>query len=83
MWNCLDRVSVSNTLLAYISGSVHSTADFLSRMQQDPSLSPKTKHTTHMSICEIETEAKASDAFLSDNVEVTQSSNGLPIGDNE
>ena len=66
-WNCLDRVLSCNSSLAQITGRPNSAADFLSRMQTDPSLSIQIKLTSHVPIREIaiETEAKAPNVSLS------------------
>ena len=67
LWNCLDRVLSFNILLAHIPGRANSAADFLSRMQTDPTLTLSLKLTDRIPIkeIEIETEAKAPDVALS------------------
>ena len=67
LWNCLDRVLSFNILLAHIPGKANSAADFLSRMQTDPSLTLSLKLTDRIPIkeIEIEKEAKAPDVALS------------------
>ena len=55
-------------LLAHISGKANSAADFLSRMQTDPTLTFSFKLSDRIPIqeIEIETKAKAPDVALSD-----------------
>ena len=67
LWNCLDRVLSFNILLAHIPGKANSAADFLSRMQTDPTLTLSLKLTDRIPIKEIEiaTEAKSPDVALS------------------
>ena len=67
LWNCLDRVLSFNVCLAHIPGEAKSAADFLSRMQTDPSLSIQIKLTEDVPIrkIEIETAAKTPDVTLS------------------
>ena len=67
LWNCLDRVLSFNTLIAHIPGKANSAADFLSRMQTDPSLSLSIKLTDRVPIreIEVETEANTPDVSLS------------------
>ena len=67
LWNCLDRVLSFNILLAHIPGKANSAADFLSRMQTDPTLTLSLKLTDRIPIkeIEIETEAKSPDVALS------------------
>ena len=74
LWNCLDRVLSFNILLAHIPGKANSAADFLSRMQTDPSLSIQIKLADHVPIreIEIETAAKTPDVALS-NIEAVSS----------
>ena len=61
LWNCLDRVLSFTSLLAHIPGKANSAADFLSRMQTDPTLTLSLKINDRVPIqeIEIETEAKA------------------------
>ena len=73
LWNCLDRVLSFNILLAHIPGKANAAADFLSRMQTDPSLSLQIKLTDRVPVkeIEIETAAKSPDVSLS-NIESIQ-----------
>ena len=65
LWNCLDRVLSFDILLAHIPGKAISAADFLSRMQTDPTLTPlKLSDRIPIQEIEIETEAKAPDVAL-------------------
>ena len=67
LWNCLDRVLSFTSLLAHSPGKANSAADFLSRMQTDPTLTLSLKISDRVPIqeIEIETEAKAPDVALS------------------
>ena len=67
LWNCLDRVLFFKFLIAHMPGEANSAADFLSRMQTDPSLCLSIKLTDRVPFCEIEveTEAKTPDVPLS------------------
>ena len=67
LWNCLDRVLSFNILIAHIPGKANSAADFLSRMQTDPSLCLSIKLTDRVPIreIEVETEAKTPNVSLS------------------
>ena len=57
--NCLDHVLSFNILIAHIPGKANSAADFLSRMQTDPSLCLSIKLTDRVPIREIEVETEA------------------------
>ena len=72
LWNYLDRVLSFNILLAHVPGKANSAADFLSRMQTDPTLTLLIKLTDHVPIreIEIETEAKAPNVSLSNISEI-------------
>ena len=81
LWNCLDRVLYFKILLAHIPGKATSAADFLSRMQTDPSLTLQIKLTDHVPIreIEIETEAKASNVSLSNISEIAPFSEEIQL----
>ena len=83
LWNCLDRVLSFNIFLAHIPGKAISAADFLSRMQTDPSLSIQIKLTDNVPIreIEIETAAKTPDVALSNIDDVNTFPNELPTLD--
>ena len=83
LWNCLDRVLSFNICLAHIPGKANSAADFLSRMQTDPSLSIWIKLTDAVPIreIEIETAAKTPDVALSNIAAVKPFPDELPALD--
>ena len=86
LWNCIDRVSSFNILLAHIPGKANSAADFLSHMQTDPNLTLQIRLTDHVPVREIgiETEAKAQNVSLSNISEVAPFSEELqPAADEQ
>ena len=62
----MDRVSADNIVLAHIPGRGNATADFLSRMQTDPtqSLELKLHESIPMKEIEIDMKAKNPDASM-------------------
>ena len=66
VWNFLDRVMAFNIIIAHIPGKENYAADFLSRMQTNPSASLSLKLTDKIPIREIQidTTAKVPDASL-------------------
>ena len=50
LWICLDRVLSFNILRAHIPGKANSTADFLSRMQTEPTITLSFKITDRIAI---------------------------------
>ena len=66
VWNFLDRVMAFNIIIAHIPGKANYAADFLSRMQTDPSASLSLKLTDKIPVREIQidTTAKVPDASL-------------------
>ena len=66
VWNSLDRVLAFNIIIAHILGKANYAADFLSRMQTDPSASLSLKLTNEIPVREIQidTTAKVPDASL-------------------
>ena len=66
VWNFLDRVMSFNIIIAHIPGKANYAADFLSRMQTDPSVSLSLKLTDKIPVREIQidTTAKLPDASL-------------------
>ena len=75
--------SVIQHFLAHIPGKANTAADFLSRMQTDPSLSIQIKLTDHVPIreIEIETAAKTPDVALSNIDAVNDFPNEVPALD--
>ena len=66
VWNFLDRVLSFNIIIAHIPGTANYAADFLSRMQTDPSASLTLKLTDKIPVREIyvDTTARVPDASL-------------------
>ena len=66
VWNFLDRVMAFNIIIAHIPGKENCAADFLSRMQTNPSASLSLKLTDKIPVREIQidTTAKVPDASL-------------------
>ena len=66
VWNFLDRVLSFNIIIAHIPGTANYAADFLSRMQTDPSASLSLKLTDKIPVREIyvDTRARVPDASL-------------------
>ena len=66
VWNFLDRVMAFNIIIAHIPGKANYAADFLSRMQTDPSASLSLKLMDKIPVREIQidTTAKIPDASL-------------------
>ena len=59
VWNFLDRIMAFNIIIAHIPGKANYAADFLSRMQTDPSASLSLKLTDKIPVREKEIEATA------------------------
>ena len=53
VWNFLDRVLSFNIIIAHVPGTANYAADFLSRMQTDPSASLSLKLTDKIPVGEI------------------------------
>ena len=66
VWNFLDRVLSFNIIIAHIPGTANYAADFLSRMQTDPSASLSLKLTDKIPVREIyiDSTARIPDASL-------------------
>ena len=86
LWNFLDRTLSFNLVIAHIPGRANYAADFLSRVQIDPSQTIQLKLTDPIPVkeTEIETVAKSPDASLSclETFESLFSSNSSQIGQN-
>ena len=59
LWNCLDRLLSFNLVIAHIPGRANYAADFLSRMQTDPTQTLELKLNDKIPIKEIEVETTA------------------------
>ena len=66
LWNFMDRVIAYNIVLAHIPGRANAAADFLSRMQTDPtqSLELQLHESNPMKEIEIDMKAKTPDASM-------------------
>ena len=86
LWNFLDRILSFNLVIAHIPGRANYAAEFLSRVQTDPSQTIQLKLTDRIPVkeIEIETVAKSPDVSLSclETFESLFSSNSSQIGQN-
>ena len=86
LWNFLDRILLFKLVIAHIPGRANYAADFLSRVQTDPSQTIQLKLTDRIPVKEIEikTVAKSPDVSLSclETFESLFSSNSSQIGQN-
>ena len=83
LWNFLDRVLSFNIVLAHIPGKANAAADFLSRMQTDPSLQLELKLEDAIPVKELEVKiaSKTPDvsvSSLSDILETSETSIHIP-----
>ena len=83
LWNFLDRVLSFNIVLAHIPGKANDAADFLSRMQTDPSLQLELKLEDAIPVKELEVKiaSKTPDvsvSSLSDILETSETSIHIP-----